>query len=75
MLDPAAGAAPVEARGAGLHPAQWLRALTEETGATLRTALAQGSDDWQGPWALLCGLALMAPRTSADTVSMAVPAE
>jgi hypothetical protein len=59
--------------GTGLHPAQWLRALAEETGAALRTALAQGADDWQGLWALLCGLALMAPRTSADTVSMAAP--
>jgi hypothetical protein len=59
--------------GTGLHPAQWLRALAEETGAALRTALAQGADDWQGLWALLCGLALMAPRTSADTVSKAVP--
>lgn len=59
--------------GTGLHPAQWLRALAEETGAALRTALAQGADDWQGLWALLRGLALMAPRTSADTVSKAVP--
>src|SRR6266536_3534653 len=42
--------------GTGLHPAQWLRALAEETGAALRTALAQGADDWQGLWALLCGL-------------------
>ena len=27
--------------GTGLHPAQWLRALAEETGAALRAALAQ----------------------------------
>ena len=52
--------------GIGLHPAQWLRALAEETGATLRETLARGADDWQKLWALLCGLALMAPRTPAD---------
>lgn len=38
----------------------------------LRMALAQGAHDWQGLWALLCGLALMTPRTPADTVSNAV---
>src|SRR5271165_4775202 len=54
--------------GTGLHPAQWLRALAEETGAALRATLAQGADDWQNPWALLCGLALSAPRTPADAV-------
>jgi hypothetical protein len=54
--------------GTGLHPAQWLRALAEETGAALRATLAQGADDWQKPWALLCGLALSAPRTPADAV-------
>ena len=26
-------------------------------GAALRATLAQGADDWQKPWALLCGLA------------------
>jgi len=52
--------------GTGLHPAQWLRALAEETGAALRATLAQGADDWQKLWALLCGLALMAPRAPAD---------
>jgi hypothetical protein len=52
--------------GTGLHPAQWLRALAEETGAALRATLPQGADDWQKLWALLCGLALMAPRTPAD---------
>lgn len=51
--------------GTGLHPAQWLRALAEETGATLRATLTRGADDWQKLWALLCGLALMAPRTPA----------
>jgi hypothetical protein len=56
----------------GLHPAQWLRALAEETGAALRAALAQGADDWQKLWALLCGLALTAPRTPADAVSKTV---
>lgn len=53
----------------GLHPVQWLRALAEETGAALRAELAQGADDWQKLWALLCGLALMAPRTPAEAVS------
>ena len=56
----------------GLHPAQWLRALAEETGAALRAALAQGADDWQKLWALLCGLALTAPRTPAGAVSKTV---
>jgi len=62
----------LQSPGTGLHPVQWLRALAEETGAALRMALAQGADDWQGLWALLCGLAMMTPRTSADTVSEAV---
>jgi hypothetical protein len=53
----------------GLHPVQWLRALAEETGAALRAEIAQGADDWQQLWALLCGLALTAPRTPADAVS------
>jgi hypothetical protein len=52
--------------GTGLHPAQWLCALAEKTGAASRTALTRGADDWQKLWALLCGLALMAPRTPAD---------
>src|ERR1039457_832605 len=56
----------------GLHPAQWLRALAEETGAALRAEIAQGADDWQKLWALLCGLALTAPRTPADAVSETV---
>jgi hypothetical protein len=56
----------------GLHPAQWLRALAEETGAALRAALAQGADHWQELWALLCGLVLMAPRTPPDAVSKTV---
>jgi hypothetical protein len=56
----------------GLHPVQWLRALAEETGAGLRAALAQGADDWQKLWALLCGLALTAPRTPTDAVSQTV---
>jgi len=54
--------------GTGLHPAQWLRALAEETGAALRTMPAQGADDWRKLWALLCGLALTAPRAPADTM-------
>ena len=45
----------------GLHPAQWLRALAEETGAALRAELAPGADNWQELWALLRGLALTTP--------------
>ncbi|MBV9208495.1 MAG: hypothetical protein JO037_24525 [Actinobacteria bacterium] len=52
--------------GTGLHPAQWLRVLAEETGAALRAALARGAEDWPKLWALLCGLALTAPRTPAE---------
>jgi hypothetical protein len=55
----------------GLHPAQWLRALAEETGAALRAEVAQGGDDWPKLWALLCGLALTAPRTPVEAVSEA----
>jgi hypothetical protein len=62
----------LQSRETGLHPAQWLRALAEETGAALRAALAQGADDWQKLWALLCGLALTAPRTPADAASKTV---
>jgi hypothetical protein len=58
--------------GTGLHPVQWLRALAEETGAALRAALAEGADDWQKLWALLCGLALTAPRTPVGAVSETV---
>ena len=58
--------------GTGLHPAQWLRALAEETGAALRATLAQGADDWRKLWALLCGLALAAPRTPAGAVNETV---
>jgi len=50
----------------GLHPTQWLRALIEEAGATLRTALARDADEWRGLWALLRGLALTAPRTPGE---------
>ena len=56
-------------RETGLHPVQWLRALTEETGAALRAEIARGADDWQKLWALLCGLALTAPRMPADAAS------
>jgi hypothetical protein len=58
----------LQSPGTGLHPTQWLRALAEETGAALRTALTRGADDWQKLWALSCGLALTAPRTPADAV-------
>jgi len=53
----------------GLDPPQWLRTLAEEAGAAVRTALARGSDEWRGLWALLCGLALTAPRTPDKAVS------
>jgi hypothetical protein len=64
-------------RATGLHPVQWLRALAEETGAALRSALAEGADDWPNLWALLCGLALAAPQTPSgaaeETVSGKFP--
>ena len=56
----------------GLHPAQWLRALAEEAGVALQKAVAKGTDEWRGLWALLCGLALTAPRTPDDAVSETV---
>ena len=55
--------------GTGLHPAQWLRALAEEAGAALRAEIAQGADDWRRLWALLCGLALTAPRMLPEEAS------
>jgi hypothetical protein len=61
----------LQSPGTGLHPPQWLRALAEETGAALRAELARGADDWQKLWALLCGLALMAPRAPAEAESEA----
>ena len=62
----------LRSRVTGLHPAQWLRALAEETGAALRATLAQGADDWQKLWALLCGLAPTAPRTPAGAADETV---
>ncbi len=62
----------LQARETGLHPVQWLRAVAEETGAALRAEIARGADDWQKLWALLCGLALTAPRAPADAVSETV---
>jgi hypothetical protein len=57
----------------GLHPTQWLRALAEETGAALSRSVAEGTDDWQRLWALLCGLALTAPPgdTESETAKLA----
>ena len=63
----------VQSSETGLHPAQWLRALAEETGAALRAEIAQGADDWQKHWALLYGLALTAPRTPVEAVIEAAP--
>ncbi len=59
----------LQSSATGLHPAQWLCALAEQAGVALRTALAHGTDDWRGLWALLCGLALTAPRTPDDAMS------
>jgi hypothetical protein len=57
----------------GLHPPQWLRALVEETGAALRASVADGTGDWRQLWALLRGLALMAPSgdTGSETAKLA----
>jgi hypothetical protein len=50
----------------GLAPAQWLRALVEETGARLRAAIAIGADEWRPLLALLRGLAGIAPEHEAS---------
>jgi len=57
----------LNSRLTGLHPRQWLRALAEETGAALRASVAGGTGDWRQLWALLCGLALMAPPGDTDS--------
>ena len=58
---------------AGLRPAQWLRALAEQTGAALQTSVAAGTGDWPQLWALLCGLALTTPPgdTESETAKLA----
>jgi hypothetical protein len=53
----------------GLHPTQWLVALAESTAAAFRTSLQSGSGDWAGLYALLCGLALIAPLPPDDEAS------
>jgi hypothetical protein len=50
----------------GLAPAQWLRALVEETGARLQAAIASGADDWRPLVAFLRGLAGIAPEHAAS---------
>jgi hypothetical protein len=57
----------------GLHPPQWLRALTEKTGVALRASAADGTGDWRQLWALLCGLALTTPPgdTESETAKLA----
>ena len=50
----------------GLAPAQWLRALVEETGARLQAAIASGADDWRPLGAFLRGLAGIAPEHEAS---------
>jgi hypothetical protein len=52
---------------AGLHPAQWLCMLAEQTGAALQASVGAGTDDWPRLWALLCGLALTAPPGDAES--------
>lgn len=56
----------------GLAPAQWLVSLAEKAGAALSTAIRNGDDDWEQLWALLCGLALMAPAgdTGSETAKL-----
>jgi hypothetical protein len=51
----------LDSQVAGLHPPQWLRALVEETGAAVRASVVGGAGDWRQLWALLRGLALVAP--------------
>lgn len=46
----------------GLHPAQWLVGLAEETGAALHASIEDGGGDWEQLWGLLCGLELTAPQ-------------
>jgi hypothetical protein len=50
----------------GLAPAQWLRALAEETGARLQAAIASGADDWRPLAAFLRGLEGIAPEHEAS---------
>ena len=56
----------------GLAPAQWLVSLAEKAGAALSTAIRNGDGDWKRLWALLCGLALMAPAgdTGSETAKL-----
>ena len=63
----------LNSRVTGLHPAQWLRALAEETGAALRASVAEGTGDWRQMWALLSGLALTVPPggTGSETAKLA----
>jgi hypothetical protein len=63
----------LNSRLTGLHPFQWLRALAEETGATLQASMADGSGDWRQLWALLHGLALTVPPgdTESETAKLA----
>jgi hypothetical protein len=49
-----------------LAPAQWLRALVEETGARLQAAIAFGAGDWRPLVAFLRGLAGIAPEHEAS---------
>ena len=63
----------LNSRLTGLHPAQWLRALAEETGAALRADLGADAGSWQQLWALLRGLALTVPPddTESETAQLA----
>ena len=57
----------------GLDPFQWLRALAEATGVTLRAGILVDDSGWQQLWALLRGLALMVPPgdTESDSARLA----
>ena len=53
----------LNSRLTGSHPAQWLRALAEETGAALRASVADGTGDWRQ----LCGLVLTVPPGDSES--------
>lgn len=50
----------------GLNPAQWLVSLTQRAAGGLRSAVLNDAGDWQGLYALLCGLALICPLPPAE---------
>jgi hypothetical protein len=48
----------------GLHMSHWLATLAARAGEELRTAIENDTPDSDRLWAFLCGLALIAPRSS-----------